>query len=114
MHRTDIKDEKGDIWHVFHNSDWSGEVHIRRRGNETEPVFRVPGFILKNAAREVAVEELRGRLEDVLDDVSSPASRARRPVQRQDSVADQLRDLYTLANRRGMYDAADALLRLMR
>ena len=33
--------------------------------------------------------------------------------QRQDSLLDQLRDLYDVANRLGMYDAADLIRRLM-
>ena len=34
------------------------------------------------------------------------------PPQRQDSVADQLADLRVIANRLGLYDAADAIQRL--
>lgn len=34
-------------------------------------------------------------------------------VQRQDSTDEQLRDLYTVANRLGMYDAADVLRNIL-
>lgn len=71
MHRTDLTDDQGKWWHVLHNGDWSGDAKIRRADwpCDKEDII-VPGFILRNACRSSVIEDIRGKLEDVLDDLT--------------------------------------------
>jgi hypothetical protein len=55
-----------------------------------------------NHLRDLAEKSSLKRLQDLLEELPD------RP-QRQDSTGTQLRDLHSVANKLGMYDAADAL-----
>ena len=68
MHRTDVKDDSGNDWYVFHNGDWSGMAMIRRTdwGDDKQDII-VPGFVVKNACRQAVIQEVQSKLEGFLD-----------------------------------------------
>ena len=66
-HSTHVKDESGKVWVIFHNSDWSGDCHVRLSGNPIDEEITVPGFIIKNACRAVLAEELTTLVQDSVE-----------------------------------------------
>lgn len=68
MHRTDVKDDQGKLWYVFHNGDWSGEAMLRPAdAKEDVPDIKLPGFVIKNACKQAIATELFGVIETAMD-----------------------------------------------